>query len=81
MGRAPCCEKVGLKKGSWTAEEDEKLLNYITAHGEGSWKSLPKNAGRYTNICRCWKFAWTYAGNIDLTDLSTIVYNVQQFSI
>ncbi|KAI5565107.1 hypothetical protein BDE02_14G102300 [Populus trichocarpa] len=51
MGRAPCCEKVGLKKGRWTAEEDEKLTKYIQANGEGSWRSLPKNAG----LLRCGK--------------------------
>ncbi|XP_010938309.1 myb-related protein P [Elaeis guineensis] len=51
MGRAPCCEKVGLKKGRWTAEEDEILMKYITANGEGSWRSLPKNAG----LLRCGK--------------------------
>ncbi|KAJ6343729.1 hypothetical protein OIU76_005470 [Salix suchowensis] len=51
MGRAPCCEKVGLKKGRWTAEEDEKLTEYIRANGEGSWRSLPKNAG----LLRCGK--------------------------
>ncbi|KAL2244305.1 UNVERIFIED_CONTAM: Myb-related protein P [Sesamum indicum] len=45
MGKTPCCEKVGLKKGKWTAEEDEKLINYIKANGDGSWRSLPKNAG------------------------------------
>ncbi|ONM31680.1 myb transcription factor40 [Zea mays] len=45
MGRAPCCEKVGLKKGRWTKEEDEVLARYIKEHGEGSWRSLPKNAG------------------------------------
>ncbi|CAK7326395.1 unnamed protein product [Dovyalis caffra] len=49
MGRAPCCEKVGLKKGRWTAEEDEVLTRYILANGEGSWRSLPKNAGRTDN--------------------------------
>ncbi|XP_078436264.1 myb-related protein P-like [Wolffia australiana] len=51
MGRAPCCEKVGLKKGRWTAEEDEILVNYIKANGEGSWRSLPKKAG----LLRCGK--------------------------
>lgn len=45
MVRAPCCQKVGLKRGRWTAEEDEILINYIQANGEGSWRSLPKNAG------------------------------------
>ncbi|RWR94264.1 myb-related protein P-like protein [Cinnamomum micranthum f. kanehirae] len=51
MGRAPCCEKVGLKRGRWTAEEDEILMRYIQANGEGSWRSLPKNAG----LLRCGK--------------------------
>lgn len=51
MGRAPCCEKVGLKKGRWTAEEDEILTQYVKANGEGSWRSLPKNAG----LLRCGK--------------------------
>ncbi|KAL6627770.1 hypothetical protein ACP70R_031496 [Stipagrostis hirtigluma subsp. patula] len=51
MGRAPCCEKVGLKKGRWTKEEDEILARYIEQHGEGSWRSLPKNAG----LLRCGK--------------------------
>ncbi|KAH0660360.1 hypothetical protein KY289_029108 [Solanum tuberosum] len=51
MGRTPCCEKVGLKRGRWTSEEDEILTNYIQANGEGSWRSLPKNAG----LLRCGK--------------------------
>ena len=50
MVRAPCCEKMGLKKGRWTAEEDEILTNYIQAHGEGSWRSLPKNAGKFNYL-------------------------------
>ncbi|XP_020598307.1 myb-related protein P-like [Phalaenopsis equestris] len=51
MGRAPCCEKVGLKKGRWTTEEDQLLVNYIKTNGEGSWRSLPKKAG----LLRCGK--------------------------
>ncbi|RZC56270.1 hypothetical protein C5167_015122 [Papaver somniferum] len=51
MGRAPCCEKVGLKRGRWTTEEDERLMKYIQHNGEGSWRSLPKNAG----LLRCGK--------------------------
>ncbi|XP_071708601.1 transcription factor MYB12-like [Rutidosis leptorrhynchoides] len=51
MGRAPCCEKAGLRRGRWTTEEDETLIKYIRSNGEGSWKSLPKNAG----LLRCGK--------------------------
>ncbi|CAN1352975.1 Transcription factor Y1, partial [Linum perenne] len=51
MGRAPCCEKIGLKKGRWTTEEDELLAKYILDNGEGSWRSMPKNAG----LKRCGK--------------------------
>ena len=45
MGRSPCCDKVGLKKGPWTPEEDQKLLAYIEEHGHGSWRALPAKAG------------------------------------
>lgn len=45
MGRTPCCDKDGLKKGPWTPEEDKKLVDYIEKHGYGNWRTLPKNAG------------------------------------
>ncbi|KAH7577916.1 hypothetical protein JRO89_XS01G0315600 [Xanthoceras sorbifolium] len=45
MGRTPCCDKKGLKKGPWTPEEDEILVEYIKRNGHGSWRSLPKLAG------------------------------------
>ncbi|OAY60193.1 transcription factor MYB106 [Manihot esculenta] len=51
MGRSPCCDKVGLKKGPWTPEEDQKLLAYIEEHGHGSWRALPAKAG----LQRCGK--------------------------
>lgn len=51
MGRSPCCDKVGLKKGPWTPEEDQKLLDYIKEHGHGSWRALPSKAG----LQRCGK--------------------------
>ncbi|XP_011075641.1 myb-related protein 306-like [Sesamum indicum] len=58
MGRSACCEKVGLKKGPWTREEDEKLLAYIQQHGHGSWRALPPKAGlkRCGKSCR---LRWT----------------------
>ncbi|KAJ1685845.1 hypothetical protein LUZ63_017235 [Rhynchospora breviuscula] len=51
MGRSPCCEKAHTNKGAWTKEEDQRLIAYIKAHGEGCWRSLPKAAGLH----RCGK--------------------------
>ena len=45
MGRQPCCDKVGLKKGPWTAEEDKKLINFILTNGQCCWRAVPKLAG------------------------------------
>ena len=50
MGRSPCCDKEGLKKGPWTPEEDQKLLAYVQQHGHGSWRALPPKAGMYVYI-------------------------------
>ncbi|KAK7269527.1 hypothetical protein RIF29_22258 [Crotalaria pallida] len=51
MGRHSCCYKQKLRKGLWSPEEDEKLLNHITKHGHGCWSSVPKQAG----LQRCGK--------------------------
>ncbi|KAK9714774.1 hypothetical protein RND81_06G118900 [Saponaria officinalis] len=51
MGRAPCCDRDGLKKGPWLPEEDQKLVDYIQEHGSGNWRTLPKKAG----LQRCGK--------------------------
>ncbi|KAK4368512.1 hypothetical protein RND71_012304 [Anisodus tanguticus] len=58
MGRSPCCDKNGLKRGPWTPEEDHKLIQYIQLHGPGNWRTLPKNAGlqRCGKSCR---LRWT----------------------
>ncbi|KAL8228477.1 hypothetical protein R6Q57_016061 [Mikania cordata] len=58
MGRSPCCDKNGLKKGPWTQEEDQKLMEYVQLHGPGNWRTLPKNAGlqRCGKSCR---LRWT----------------------
>jgi len=55
MGRSPCCDESGLKKGPWTPEEDEKLQQYIQKNGHGSWRTLPRLAG--TVICS--SCSWT----------------------
>ncbi|XP_015963118.1 transcription factor MYB41-like [Arachis duranensis] len=53
MGRSPCCDESSgnVKKGPWTPEEDEKLIDYIKKHGHGSWRTLSKRAG----LNRCGK--------------------------
>ncbi|XP_028790345.1 transcription factor MYB4-like [Neltuma alba] len=51
MTRTPCCEKMGLKKGPWTPEEDQILISYIQRYGHGNWRALPKQAG----LLRCGK--------------------------
>ncbi|KAM3319155.1 transcription repressor MYB6 [Capsicum chacoense] len=51
MGRHSCGVKQKLRKGLWSPEEDEKLSNYITNFGIGSWSSVPKQAG----LQRCGK--------------------------
>ncbi|KAJ4961155.1 hypothetical protein NE237_021065 [Protea cynaroides] len=58
MGRQPCCDKVGMKKGPWTAEEDRKLINFILTNGQCCWRAVPKLAG----LLRCGKscrLRWT----------------------
>ncbi|KFK28838.1 hypothetical protein AALP_AA7G055500 [Arabis alpina] len=58
MGRQPCCDKLGVKKGPWTAEEDKKLINFILTNGQCCWRALPKLAGlrRCGKSCR---LRWT----------------------
>jgi hypothetical protein len=43
-----CCSReqtAGLKRGPWTQSEDHRLIQYISVHGEGCWRTLPKAAG------------------------------------
>ncbi|KAL5729955.1 Transcription factor myb4 [Ranunculus cassubicifolius] len=45
------CEKTGLRRGSWTLEEDKLLSSYIKRYGHWNWRELPKYAG----LSRCGK--------------------------
>nr|CAD1825215.1 unnamed protein product [Ananas comosus var. bracteatus] len=58
MGRPPCCDKIGVKKGPWTPEEDLMLVSYIQEHGPGNWRAVPTNTGlmRCSKSCR---LRWT----------------------
>ncbi|KAK4483190.1 hypothetical protein RD792_010370 [Penstemon davidsonii] len=51
MGRQPCCDKFGLKRGPWTIEEDHRLMSYILNNGIQCWRMVPKHAG----LLRCGK--------------------------
>ncbi|KAK4422958.1 Transcription factor [Sesamum alatum] len=59
MGRSPSnSQSDGLKRGPWTPEEDQKLIDYIQKHGQGNWQLLPRKAGlkRCGKSCR---LRWT----------------------
>lgn len=47
-----------VRKGAWTAEEDEKLRKYVETYGTGHWRSVGKKAGlqRCGKSCR---LRWT----------------------
>ncbi|KAF3450588.1 hypothetical protein FNV43_RR06677 [Rhamnella rubrinervis] len=51
MGHHSCCNKQKVKRGLWSPEEDEKLINYISTNGHGCWSTVPKLAG----LQRCGK--------------------------
>ncbi|GJP42540.1 hypothetical protein CLOM_g2093 [Closterium sp. NIES-68] len=54
-----CGDKAAeVKKGPWTAEEDELLVKCIAEHGDGNWSSIPRKAGlqRCGKSCR---LRWT----------------------
>ncbi|CBI35906.3 unnamed protein product, partial [Vitis vinifera] len=51
MGHHSCCNKQKVKRGLWSPEEDEKLINYISSYGHGCWSSVPRLAG----LQRCGK--------------------------
>ncbi|MFQ6662991.1 hypothetical protein Gotur_030668, partial [Gossypium turneri] len=46
-----------MKKGEWSAEEDDKLRTYVQKYGHWNWHQLPKFAGlkRCGKSCR-WRW-------------------------
>lgn len=42
---------VKLRKGLWSPEEDDKLMNYMLSNGQGCWSDVARNAG----LQRCGK--------------------------
>lgn len=41
----------GLRKGSWTEEEDKLLIACIQKYGEGKWHLIPQRAGKIIDHC------------------------------
>ncbi|CAN6199954.1 unnamed protein product [Urochloa humidicola] len=54
MARRTSGAKKKLRRGLWSPEEDEKLMNHIAKYGHGCWSSVPKLAGleRCGKSCR-----------------------------
>ncbi|GER32360.1 MYB transcription factor [Striga asiatica] len=50
-GNANNNKAAKLRKGLWSPEEDERLMNYMLSNGQGCWSDIARNAGLY----RCGK--------------------------
>lgn len=46
MGRSRYPSEDGMNRGAWSGQEDKMLVDYITTHGEGRWRSVPMKAGK-----------------------------------
>ncbi|XP_071702687.1 transcription factor MYB32-like [Rutidosis leptorrhynchoides] len=49
--------KTASNKGSWSNEEDDKLISYITKYGIWNWSQMPKFAGLSRSGKSC-RFRW-----------------------
>ncbi|KAG2272065.1 hypothetical protein Bca52824_066620 [Brassica carinata] len=53
MGHHSCCNKQKVKRGLWSPEEDEKLINYINIYGHGCLQRCGKSCRlRWINYLR-----------------------------
>nr|WNB50462.1 MYBL1 [Iris sanguinea] len=84
MGPLPSVAKPqapveGLRKGSWTPEEDAMLRKCMEKHGEGRWSKVPRMAGlnRCPKSCRLrWRNYLSPAikrGRFDAEELDLII--------
>ncbi|XP_015967227.2 transcription factor MYB35-like [Arachis duranensis] len=58
MVRSQGYDKISVKRGVWSPEEDAKIVAFVSKHGPSNWTSVPKKAGlkRCGKSCR---FRWT----------------------
>lgn len=73
MGRKRWVDGDGMKKGEWTAEEDQNLVAYINEHGVSDWRSLPKRAGIYASKKK--KKSWYIYIDTHTYTISTYIIN------
>ncbi|XP_071717650.1 transcription factor MYB17-like isoform X2 [Rutidosis leptorrhynchoides] len=52
MVRAPCCSKIGLKRGTWTQQEDDLLIDFINKNGQGLLRCGKSCRLRWINYLR-----------------------------
>ncbi|KAF6157193.1 hypothetical protein GIB67_041654, partial [Kingdonia uniflora] len=77
MGHHTCCSKQKVRRGLWSPEEDEKLINYITTYGHGCWSSVPRLAG----LQRCGKSCRLRWINYLRPDLKRGSFSAQEASL
>ncbi|XP_076895066.1 uncharacterized protein LOC143547552 [Bidens hawaiensis] len=49
---------TGLNKGSWSLEEDQKLVAYINRYGIWNWSYMPKFAGKVSRSGKSCRLRW-----------------------
>ncbi|KAK9099374.1 hypothetical protein Syun_026419 [Stephania yunnanensis] len=77
MGHHTCCNKQKVRRGLWSPEEDEKLINYISTCGHGCWSSVPRLAG----LQRCGKSCRLRWINYLRPDLKRGSFSLQEASL
>ncbi|KAJ8761588.1 hypothetical protein K2173_004364 [Erythroxylum novogranatense] len=65
MVRAPNSQRPPLTKGTWSPEEDRKLIAYIERYGIWNWTEMPKAAGLLRSGKSC-RLRWLNYLNPDL---------------
>ncbi|RWW71021.1 hypothetical protein BHE74_00021266 [Ensete ventricosum] len=71
-----------MRRGTWTAEEDQKLINFIINNGVHCWRLVPKLAGTYRTFsdARTVLEVMISYGNLDLTHALLLLLRLVNFA-